>query len=176
MEMRKLAQKFFLYIAKLRSEVKGKKIINFTQAFQRARYIVVIMPREKEQFMIAYDLLKDIPGKYNITVIATSNFKEYFTIKRYRYVEITKDDVSIFGLPKKNFIRKLSLFRYDVAIDMSFNFDLFNAWLCQELNAGIKIGFKRDDSDLFYNFQLAIKRDTDLRSAYHGIIGSLSIF
>ncbi|CUS79508.1 hypothetical protein JGI3_01742 [Candidatus Kryptobacter tengchongensis] len=174
--MKNLFQKIIIAFAKLRSGVRGKKIVNFTQAFQRARYIAVIMPREKEQFMIAYEMLKNIPGRYNITVIATSDFKEYFTIKKYRFIEVTEDSISIFGLPKKNFIKKIVLFRYDIAIDMSFNFDLFNAWLCQELNAGVKIGFKRDNADLFYNFQLAISRNTDLKSAYSGMIGSLSIF
>jgi len=174
--IKSLTQSIILAFAKLRSGIKGRKIVNFTQAFQRARYIVVIMPRKVEQFLVAYEMLRNIPGKYNITVIATSDFKEYFTIKRYRYVEITKDDISIFGLPKKSLIRKLALFRYDVAIDMSFDFDLFNAWLCQELNAGIKVGFKRDNADLFYNFQLAISTKTDLKSAYSGIIASLSIF
>lgn len=174
--LRKLAQSLILTLAKLKSEMKGKKIVNFTKSFQRARYIVVVMPRKFEQFLVAYEMLKNIPSKYSVTVIAPSAFKEYFTIKRYNYIEIADEDVSFFGLPKKNFIKKLALFRYDVAIDMSFDFDIFNAWLCQGLNAGVKIGFKRDNADLFYNFQLAISEKTDLKSAYSGIIASLSIF
>lgn len=174
--MRTLLQNLIIAFAKLRSGVRGRKIVNFTQAFQRARYIAIIMPREKEQFLTAYEMLKDIPGKYNITIIATSKFKEYFTAKKYRFVEVSEDNISILGLPKSNFVKKLSLFRYDIVIDMSFDFDLFNAWLCQGLNSGIKIGFKRDNADLFYNFQLAIGKNTDLRSAYSGMIGSLSIF
>lgn len=169
-------QKIIIAFAKLRSGVKRRKIVNFTQAFQRARYIAIIMPRKTEQFLIAYEMLKNIPSRYNITVIATSDFKEYFTIKRYRYIEVGQDNISILGLPKKNFVKKLVLFRYDIAIDMSFEFDLFNAWLCQELNAGIKIGFKRDNADLFYNFQLALSGNIDLKSAYSGIINTLSIF
>ncbi len=171
-----IIQKAIIAFAKLRSEIKGRKIVNFTQAFQRAKYIVVIMPRKTEQFLIAYEMLKDIPSRYNITVIAASDFKEYFTVKRYRYIEVGQENISIFGLPKKNFIKKLVLFRYDIAIDMSFEFDLFNAWLCQELNAGIKIGFKRDNADLFYNFQLAFSGNIDLKSAYLGIISTLNIF
>lgn len=174
--LKSLIQFIILAFAKLRNKFGRHKIVNFTRAFQRARYIVIIMPRKMEQFIAAYEMLREIPGKYNITVIADSSFKEYFTIKRYHYIEITKNDISVFGLPKKNLVRKLALFRYDVAIDMSFDFDLFNAWLCQELNAGIKIGFKRDNADLFYNFQLAISGKVDLRSAYSGIIASLSIF
>ncbi len=171
-----LIQSTVLTFAKLRNEFKGRKLVNFTKAFQRARYIVIIMPRKMEQFIVAYEMLREIPGRYNITVIADSSFKEYFTVKKYHYIEVMKNDISVFGLPKKNFVRKLALFRYDVAIDMSFDFDLFNAWLCQELNAGIKVGFKRDNADFFYNFQLAINRKVDLRVAYSGIIASLNIF
>lgn len=174
--MKTLLQKLIIAFAKLKSGVRGRKIVNFTQAFQRARYIAIIMPREEKQFLTAYEMLKDIPGKYNITVIALSKFKEYFTTKRYRFIEVTEDNVSVFGLPKSNFVKKLALFRYDIVIDMSFDFDIFNAWLCQDLNSGIKIGFKRDNADLFYNFQLAIGKNTDLKSAYSGMIGSLSIF
>jgi len=165
-----------LTYAKFRYGIRGGKIVNFTQAFQRARYIVVIMPRKKEQFLIAYEMLKNIPGKFNITVIAMAEYRDYFTVKKYRYVEVGEDDISIFGLPKKNFIKKIALFRYDIAIDMSFDFDIFNAWLCQKINSGIKIGFKKENADLFYNFQLAIGEETDMKSAYIGMIGSLSIF
>ncbi len=172
----KAIQLILLTYAKFRYGIRRDKIVNFTQAFQRARYIMVIMPRKKEQFLTAYEMLKNIPGKYNITVIAMSEYKNYFTMKRYRYVEVGEDDISIFGLPKKNFIRKIALFRYDIAIDMSFDFDIFNAWLCQKVNSGIKVGFKRKNADLFYNFQLAIGEDTDMKSAYTGMIGSLSIF
>lgn len=165
-----------LTYAKFRYGIRGGKIVNFTQAFQRARYIVVIMPRKKEQFLIAYEMLKNIPGKFNITVIAMAEYRDYFTVKKYRYVEVGEDDISVFGLPKKNFIKKIVLFRYDIAIDMSFDFDIFNAWLCQKINSGIKIGFKKENADLFYNFQLAIGEETDMKSAYIGMIGSLSIF
>jgi len=165
-----------LTYAKFRYGIRGGKIVNFTQAFQRARYIVVIMPRKKEQFLIAYEMLKNIPGKFNITVIAMAEYRDYFTVKKYRYVEVGEDDISVFGLPKKNFIKKIALFRYDIAIDMSFDFDIFNAWLCQKINSGIKIGFKKENADLFYNFQLAIGEETDMKSAYIGMIGSLSIF
>jgi len=172
----KTIQSILLTYAKFRYGIKGNKIVNFTQAFQRARYIVIIMPRVKEQFLVAYDMLKNIPGKYNITVIAMSDYKEYFTVKRYRYVEVGEEDISIFGLPRKNFVKKIAIFRYDIAVDMSFDFDIFNAWLCQKINAGIKIGFKKKNADLFYNFQLAIGKDTDIKAAYTGMIGSLSIF
>jgi hypothetical protein len=172
----KAIQSILLTYAKFRYGIMGGKIVNFTQAFQRARYIVVIMPRKKEQFLIAYEMLKNIPGKFNITVIAMAEYRNYFTVKKYRYVEVGEDDISIFGLPKKNFVKKIALFRYDIAIDMSFDFDIFNAWLCQKINSGIKIGFKKENADLFYNFQLAIGKDTDIKSAYIGMIGSLSIF
>ncbi|CUT08366.1 hypothetical protein JGI9_01592, partial [Candidatus Kryptonium thompsonii] len=46
--LKDILQKTIISFAKLRSEVKGRKIVNFTQAFQRARYIVVIMPRKIE--------------------------------------------------------------------------------------------------------------------------------
>jgi hypothetical protein len=172
----KAIQSILLTYAKFRHGIRGGKIVNFTQAFQRARYIVVIMPRKKEQFLIAYEMLKNIPGKFNITIIAMAEYRNYFTVKKYRYVEVGEDDISIFGLPKKNFVKKIALFRYDIAIDMSFDFDIFNAWLCQKINSGIKIGFKKENADLFYNFQLAIGKDTDIKSAYIGMIGSLSIF
>lgn len=174
--VKELIQSVIFTFARLKSKVRGRKIVNFTQVFQRARYIAIVMPRELEQFLVAYEMLKNIPGKYNVTIIASSAFKEYFTVKRYNYIEVSNYNVSFLGLPKKNLIKKLSLFNYDVAIDMSFDFDLFNAWLCQGLNARVKIGFKRDDSDLFYNFQLAVSEKTDLKSAYSGIIASLSIF
>jgi hypothetical protein len=105
---------------------------------------------------------------------------------RFRIIEIPENMISSFDLPKRNFVKKLKILRYDVAIDMSFTFDIFTAWLCNEINASVKIGFSRrgtsgsgygfDVSDVFYNFQLAVKPNTDLRKAYSGMINCLSLF
>lgn len=70
-------------------------------------------------------------------------------------IEITKKNISFFGLPKRPLRQRFRDFDADIALDLSPNYNPLSAYICLLTGAKIKISFAMPECDLVFNYQVA---------------------
>lgn len=81
-------------------------------------------------------------------------------------IKLTEESIQWTGRPSSDIRKRLALLEMDLIIDLSPDFDVFSAYICQLTKAPVKIGFATKYSDLVYNYQIMPKSTTDILERY----------
>lgn len=94
---------------------------------------------------------------------------------RNRSIEFGVNDLNKLNLPSHKLIDKLSEMKYDGVIDLNRKDELFYSYAANIVNAKIRIGYSKKNSDKYYNFQIA-NNDVESEVSYSNFLNCLKMF
>jgi len=155
-------------------------IISFTQALSDAKNILICLPWDFTEFLVARYVLKYISQddqKHHITYIVPNGFNSPIpTRPQDTVVRANGTSRTRAGLFSEAFERQITRNDFHVAADFSHTFDLGTSMLCLRSGAPLRIGLESPYSHLFFNIEFAQEGgEFPLENAYRGIQKTLAI-
>jgi|GEM_PF-1757626 len=100
-----------------------------------------------------------------------------FLPERFKKTAITYNTLekTRFWLPSKELVSKLAVKNFDVTIDLTKDDNIFNAALANSVNSRYRIGFLKENSDMYYNFQVN-KSGVQIPDLPKKLLDSLAMF
>lgn len=172
--LKKQAARFVVKKRIPRTEFNQK---NFTSVLARTYSFLVIMPLDERDFRLVFPILDYLREQRKNIVVMTNDFRisllqPYF---KTNAIEHGLKDVNKLNLPSKSLLHKLSNMRFDVIIDTNRTEVLYYSVIAKSLNAQVKIGFVRSDSDSYFNFQVEGSQN-DPEISYQNLLNCLKMF
>jgi hypothetical protein len=150
---------------------------SFSSIFTKTYSFLILMPTDERDFRLVFPILEYLREQRKNIVVMTYDFRisllqPYF---KTNAIEHGLKDLTAFNLPSRSMINKLSQMRFDVIIDTNREEVLYYSFVAKSINAQVKIGFVRPDSDKYFNFQIANNRN-DPEVSYRNLLHSLKMF
>ena len=135
------------------------------------------MPLDEKDFRLVFPILEYLREQRKNIIVLTNDFRisllqPYF---KTNAIEHGIKDITKLNLPSKNLLNKLSNMRFDVIIDMNRKEVLYYSFIAKSLNAQVKIGFVRSDSDKYFNFQV-VNNQNDPEISFQNLLNCLKMF
>lgn len=173
-----LKKKISLYLFK-KNFLKNRtsEIINFNKFFSTSKSFVLIAPENHEELndlKLVSEFLLD-SGK-TVTVMINESLRNYLPESlKSNMITYSILDKTRFSLPSKEITNKLADRRWDVAIDLNTENGIFSGALINCVNCDYRIGFSKENSDLYYNFQVN-RGSVQLTDLPRKLLDSLAMF
>jgi len=150
---------------------------DFSSIFTRTYSFLILMPLDEKDFRLVFPVLEYLREQRKNLIVLTNDFRisllqPYF---KTNSIEHGIKDITKLNLPSKNFLNKLSKMRFDVIIDMNRKEVLYYSFIAKSLNAQVKIGFVRSDSDKYFNFQV-VNNQNDPEISFQNLLNCLKMF
>ncbi len=135
-----------------------EKVISFTGSISSARNALLIMPLRSREILPTVMVLNFLRKQFreeNITVVTPEKNVEVMRIlPRSTFIRLLASEVTMFYLPRKSVLARITKKHFDLAIDLNLDFVLPSAYICRETSARVRVGFAGKAADTFYNFQI----------------------
>jgi len=73
-------------------------------------------------------------------------------------------------------LRKVKKSTFDIALDLNPEFDLFSAFVCRASLAPVRVGFAKENADMFYNMQIQVDTGSGIAGAYRSLLRCMEMF
>lgn len=151
--------------------------INFNQEIKISKNYFLILPQTEEEIFYSliiadYLLTKD----KNIAFFLPYQFRH--TVGKYEnatVISFHEQSKTKLFLPNKNFRNKLSEMHFDIVIDFNRDEDIFMSSLANIVNSIIRIGFKKNNSELYYNL-LVENTSNDPKTCFNNLLNAIKMF
>lgn len=166
---------YYIFKKKIKKDFKSNS--SFTDFIENAVDYILILPLNDLDYSNSFDVAKYFKiHKKNVTLFIPEHKKNSVTISHnYNILDYSLNDISKLGLPNKNFINKLNKHNFDVLIDLERDENLFLAAVTSLISAKYKVGFKKEEVDNLYNFQL-VNSKINSEISYRNLLNSLKMF
>jgi len=149
----------------------------FSSIFTKTYTFLILMPLDEKDFRLVFPILEYLREQRKNIIVLTNDFRisllqPYF---KTNAIEHGIKDITKLNLPSKNLLNKLSNMRFDVIIDMNRKEVLYYSFIAKSLNAQVKIGFVRSDSDKYFNFQV-VNNQNDPEISFQNLLNCLKMF
>jgi hypothetical protein len=117
---------------------------------------LILMPISEVSFNKALVVLNFFERLNKEIVVFTQDFRINLIPQKYRSeaVDFSLNDINKLKLPSQRLREKFVRSEFDIVMDLEKEENLFNSLLVCYVNAPVKIGFKKNNSDKFYNLQI----------------------
>ncbi len=165
------------FIVKRRAPGEEFSQRNFSSIFAKTYSFLILMPANESDFKFVFPILEYLREQRKNIVVMTYDFRvsllqPYF---KTNAIEHGLKDETQLKLPSKKLQNKLSNMRFDVIIDTNREEILYYSFIAKLLNAQVKIGFARSDSDKYFNLQV-INMQNDPEASYKNLLDCLKMF
>ena len=152
----------------------------FTDAIRRSQRALVVLPRSAKDPASLQGIIRYLVDRFSggsLLIVASRELTSWLASdKRYTVVAYGTEDVGRVFTPGVELLRKVKKSTFDVALDLNPDFDLFSAFVCRASLAPIRVGFVKDNADLFYNLQIQVGKGSGVAGAYRGLLRCLEMF
>jgi len=156
---------------------KAEPVINILETLATAKRILVCMPKDLEEFGIARHLLPRLGQCFpdtRVTLVLKRDFQGLLDEPNCNLLPYSNAEVSLWGLPTRQFLNKVKATRPEVALELNDSFQLFSTALIGNSGAALRICLEEKRRDLFFNFQVRTARTLDLRRRYENLFSYLA--
>lgn len=167
-------------IAKIIVKQKFKKshfnVQSFSEAFNKAHSILVLMPEDEGDFRCSIDVLSFLEELKKDIVIVTNDFRVSILPINFRGKSIGYEikDINRLKLPSKKMITRIEKKKYDAVIDLNRNEQLYYSFITVIAKAGLRIGFTKNFADKIYNLQV-LNDETNAKISYKNLLNCLKM-
>jgi len=139
------------------------EVIPFSETFNKAKRILILLPTKVESFAIALNHLSSFSSfftdsqKFLLLPFDGEGFLCH--LKNFEILKLRKSHLNWLSLPNKRLIRKLKELRFDFAVDLDLEKNLFNAYLSFLSGSPLRIGIKNGVGLPFYNFEISLTKN-----------------
>ncbi len=153
-----------------------KKSIGFNDAIKSSETAVFLMPRMSMEFYLARSVVESLMRYFRrVVLLVTENMRELATY-RSEVIVVSRVDESWLRLPSHDLISRLKHDKFDMAFDLSFSDDIFMSYLCRKSDARICAGFSKPGSDHYYDLQIMVPENRDMKKAYESLTNTIKMF
>ena len=165
----------FLISKKLKNAALSEQ--SFSTALKRAGSFLILMPEDEKDFRTSFFVLDYIEHLNKSIKILTKDYRISLLPAKFRNksIEIAITDLNKLNLPNNKLNSKLSDLKFDGVIDLNRQDNLFYSFVANLVNAQLRIGFAKKDSDKYYNFQIA-NSENDPEKSYNNFLNCLKMF
>lgn len=159
--------------------LKHKKGLNqsFSNLIEKSFTFLVVMPEEEKDFRNCQYVLKFLDENGKHITIFSLDFRRNLIHQKYRpaTIEYGLTDYSKLKLPSKRLVDELSVKEFNAVIDLNRGENLFCSYASNLVNSSLRIGFRKNNSDRYYNIQIADTADNP-EISYKNFINCLQMF
>ncbi|MGO9481595.1 MAG: DUF6913 domain-containing protein [Candidatus Kryptoniota bacterium] len=153
-----------------------KKSINFNDALKRSATAVFLMPRMSMEFYLARSVVESFSRYFRrVVLVIAKNMRELAT-SRSEVVIISEKNENWLKLPSHDIVSLLRHENFDIAFDLNFSDDIFMSYLCRWSDAKISVGFSKTNCDYFYDMQIKMPANGDMKKAYEILTNTFKMF
>jgi hypothetical protein len=149
----------------------------FTSFFDNAFTFFIAMPGDDRDFTYSLSVLNFLADYKKSALVMTKDFKVSLLPQKFRTraIDYSDKDITKWKLPSKRLVDKLSEMQFNVSIDLNRKENLFYSYSSNLVQAPLKIGFAKPDSDKFYNLQIKNEEDNP-EISYENFLNCLKMF
>ena len=155
------------------------EVFSFGQKTSQAQNVLICMPADVDRFAMVRDLLSTFvsifQGKKVFVLLPFLEAEGYLSgSAAYEVIAAKRDDLNVFSLPGKHFLRRLKDLHFGISLDLDLEGGFFNCYLCARCGVPMRIGSKRKNAFPFYNVELEVQKDRfGSREVYEGLARTL---
>ncbi len=165
------------FIFKKRLFKKHENSFSFKDFIENSVNYILVLPLNELDFNNSIDVAKYFKiHKKNVTLFLPEHRINLVGIANsYNTISYNLNDISKLGLPNKNLIQKINDQKFDVLVDLERDENLFLASVTNLLEAKFKVGFKKENIEDLYNYQL-VNTKINSEISYRNLLNSLKMF
>ena len=150
---------------------------DFSQALKRSGSFFVLMPEDEKDFRSSFIVLEHLDHLNKAVKILARDYRISLMPAKFRNrsIEFGVNDLNRLNLPNHKLIGKLSEMKFDGVIDLNRKDELFYSYAANIVNAKIRIGYSKKNSDKYYNFQIA-NNYVESEVSYNNFLNCLKMF
>ncbi len=149
--------------------------VKFSGFFTNSLSILIIMPDEESELIKAKEILDAfISENKSVYVFLPEHKVSLINNKSVKPITFREEDISRLGLPKKELKNTISGKQFDIVIDLNRADNLFYSAISNYFDAEVRVGFVKDKSDLYYNFQVPNRINNE--NSYRNLLNSFKMF
>ncbi len=153
-----------------------KKSIKFNDVIKSSETAVFLMPRVSMEFYLARSVVESLMRYFRRVVLLVAENMREMAAYRSEVITVSQADESWLKLPSHDLIYRLKEDKYDLAFDLSFSEDIFMSYLCRKSDAKICAGFSKTNCDNFYDLQIMLPENRDMKKAYESFTHTIKMF
>lgn len=153
-----------------------KKTISFNDAIKKSQTAIFLMPRVTAEFYLARSVVESFLRYFRrVVLVVTDNMRDLATY-RSEIIVVSQDDENWLKLPSRDILARIRSDNFDLAFDLSFSNDIFMSYLCRKSQSKISIGFAKENCEYFYDMQIKIPADGNMKKAYEVLTHTIKMF
>jgi hypothetical protein len=148
---------------------------DFNKFFTNSNKILMIIPtlqEDADKIDEVYQFLTEKKKSVKLLRIASVKISMLNTTE---IINLKEHDYNWLNLPKKEFLDQFRSELFDITIDLETKDNLISGYLTKQSNSNYKVGFKKEKSDLYYNFQIS-NSSINSEISYRNLLNSLLMF
>lgn len=172
-----LKRKFAHFIIRRKYLRKSDEQIVFKTALSGANDVLIIMPGNEIDFSNSLEIVRylKIHQKDVSLFILESKHEAVPHQPDYKFISFLPAHINRFFMPDKMLIDRLKVKQFDAVIDLNRFEDTFFSCVANVVQSGIRIGFRKNRSDDYYNLLFESKQN-EPAAAYAKFLEHLSMF
>ena len=149
---------------------------SFSEAFNKARSILVLMPEDEDDFRCSIDVLTFLENLKKDIVILTNDFRVSILPFNFRAKSIGYEikDINQLKLPSRKMVSKIEKKNFDAVIDLNRKEQLYYSYVMIIAQAGLRIGFTKKFADKIYNLQV-LNDESNAKISYKNLLNCLKM-
>jgi hypothetical protein len=150
---------------------------SFKDFYKKSFTFLVIMPDNDTDFHHAMEILKSLSNNKKHATVFTQEFRANLVPIKFRpqVIEYTNRDVGRFYTPSRKLMSRLNSLRFNAVLDLNRKENIFCNIITSLVNAPVKMGFQRINSDKYYNLQI-INKEENAELSYKNYLDCLEMF
>jgi Family of unknown function (DUF6913) len=165
------------YVVNKKLKSRSLSSRSFTNFLKKCSNLLIVMPESEDDFQKSKQVLKFLKEKNKR--ITTLNFDFRVTDIQQEHLQDSIPyglvDYSKINLPSKKLAEQLTQKNFDAVIDLNRGENLFCSFAANLVNSSLIIGFKKKNSDKYYNLQIDDNEDNS-EISYKNFINCLQMF
>lgn len=171
-----IKKKIARYLIK-RKFIHNSPEVSFNNFFNESIRFLIIMPASESDFNHTFDLIKYL-GILRKSITILCHAPRVSTIperEKYRIFSYDIRDISKLYLPTHDYLERIEKKEFDVIIDLNRDENLFCSAMSNFFKARYRVGFQKNNSDNYYNFQVQ-NGEINSEISYRNLLNSLQMF
>ncbi|QQS36311.1 MAG: hypothetical protein IPM56_19060 [Ignavibacteriales bacterium] len=150
---------------------------SFFNVFSKSFTYFVVMPEDESDFNHSFEVLNYLDSNRKTPIAFTYEFKVSLLPQKFRAraVGYKISDMNKLKLPSHSLIKKLKDLNFNVVLDLNRKESIFNSYAANLVKSPVRIGYRKNNSDKYYNLQFNIE-ETDPQISYKKLLNCLQMF
>lgn len=175
--LKSIKQMIARYVVNKKIKHKEVQKQSFTGLLKNSMRFFILMPDNEIHFHHAAGIVTHFENLNKDINIFTRDFRVNLLPIKHRSTSINygTEDINKINLPSSELENKLKELEYDLVLDLNKDENLFCSLVANLVRSDVRIGFKKNNSNKFYNLLIDISEDNP-EIFYKNLLNCLQMF